>query len=354
MELRTLGRTELQVSVLAFGTMGFGGRGGFRVAGRTDTAQARRLVDHCLDAGVNFFDTADIYSGGGSEKILGRALAGRRDDVVLGTKVGGAMGGGPNDAGLSRQHVIAGCEDSLRRLGTDYVDLYQVHRWDGLTPLEETLTALDDLVQQGKVRYIGCSNFAAWQLMKALATSEREGLNRFCSQQIYYSLVAREVEYELVPISLDQGVGILVWSPLAGGFLSGKYTREQPAPEGSRRAQWGDPGTIDEERGYAIIAALEDVAATHGATVPQAALRWVAHQPGVSSVIVGARTEQQLADNLRAARWAMSEDELTLLENLSAPPLIYPYWHQQRESDDRLGPADRWPRRGLAPERAER
>jgi aryl-alcohol dehydrogenase-like predicted oxidoreductase len=344
-ELRTLGRSGLQVSALALGTMGFGGAGGFSAAGSTDVQGARRLVDMALDAGVNLIDTADIYSHGLSEEILGEALSGRRDEVVLATKVHGATGTGANEAGLSRRHIVAGCEASLRRLGTDYIDVYQAHAWDGLTPLEETLSAFDDLVRQGKVRYVGCSNYAGWQLMKALGVSEARGLERFSSQQIYYSLLAREAEYELVPIAQDQGVGIVVWSPLAGGFLSGKYGREDPAPEGSRRAEWGDPGQFDEDRAYAVIDALREIAAAHEASVPQAALRWLLHQPGVASVIVGARTPEQLEDNLGAARWSMTEDELAALDELTRPPLIYPYWHQERDNADRPGPFDRWPRR---------
>jgi aryl-alcohol dehydrogenase-like predicted oxidoreductase len=342
MERRPLGRSGLEVSVLSLGTLGFGGRGGFATAGRAGVTEATRLVDLAIEAGVNLFDTADVYSHGASEEVLGAALAGRRDEVLIATKVGAPLG--PGESGLAAERVVAGCEASLRRLGTDRIDLFQVHRWDGLVPLEETLGALDRLVEEGKVRHVGCSNFAAWQLMKALATSERERLRSFCSQQVYYSLVGREAEYELVPIALDQGVGMLVWSPLAGGFLTGKYTREDPAPAGSRRAEWGDPGTIDADRGYAIVRALQEIAAEHEATVPQAALRWVAEQAGVASVIVGARDERQLADNLGAARWRMSAEELDRLDELSLPPLLYPYWHQQAEPD-RLGPADRWPRR---------
>jgi aryl-alcohol dehydrogenase-like predicted oxidoreductase len=330
MRLRGLGRTGVQVSELALGTMGFGGAGGFSVAGSTDVQGARRMVDIALDAGVNLFDTADIYSGGLSEEILGQALAGRRDEVVLATKVRGATGPGPNDAGLSRRHVIAACEASLRRLGTDYIDLYQAHAWDGITPLEETLGAFDDLVRQGKVRYVGCSNYAGWQLMKALGVSE---------------LLAREAEYELVPIAQDQDVGIVVWSPLAGGFLSGKYGRDDPAPEGSRRAEWGDPGQFDEDRAYAVIDALREIASAHGVSVPQVALRWVLEQPGVVSAVVGARTHEQLEDNLGAAGWRMTEDELDALDELTLPPLIYPHWHQQRDNLDRPGPYDGWPRR---------
>ena len=325
--------------------MGFGGAGGFSAAGTTDVQGARRLVDTALDAGVNLFDTADIYSDGLSEEILGQALSGRRERVVLATKVRGATGDGPNDAGLSRRHVIAACEASLRRLGTDYIDLYQAHAWDGLTPLEETMAAFDDLVRQGKVRYVGCSNYAAWQLMKALGVSDAHGLERFCSQQIYYSLLAREAEYELVPIAQDQGVGIVVWSPLAGGFLSGKYSRDDPAPAGSRRAEWGDPGQFDEDRAYAVVEGLREIAGAHHVSVAQVALRWLLHQPGVASVVIGARTHDQLRDNLGAARWRMTEAELAALDELTLPPLIYPHWHQQRDNLDRPGPYDRWPRR---------
>jgi aryl-alcohol dehydrogenase-like predicted oxidoreductase len=304
--------------------------------GSTHVDEARRLVDLCLEAGVNLFDTADVYSQGASEEILGQALGKRRGDVILATKVHGRMGDGPNDVGQSRHHIIRACEDSLRRLGTDYIDLYQVHGFDALTPLEETLGALDDLVRSGKVRYIGCSNYSAWQLMKALCVSERKGLERFASQQVYYSLVARELEYELVPLSLDQGLGILVWSPLAGGFLSGKFRRGQAGPEGTRRSQRGDPGTIDEEKGYGIVDVLEEIAREHDATIAQAALNWVLRKPGVTSVIVGARTEEQLRDNLEAASWQMTEEEVRRLDEVSATPPIYPYWHQRRFNSERI------------------
>jgi aryl-alcohol dehydrogenase-like predicted oxidoreductase len=337
MEMRFLGSSGLRVSALAFGTMTFGGTNEFfRKVGSTQIDEARQLVDLCLEAGVNLFDTADVYSQGASEEILGQALSKRRDDVILATKVHGRMGDGPNDVGQSRHHIIRACEDSLRRLGTDYIDLYQVHGFDALTPLEETLGALDDLVRSGKVRYIGCSNYSAWHLMKALCVSERKGLERFVSQQVYYSLVARELEYELVPLSLDQGLGILVWSPLAGGFLSGKFRRGQPGPEGTRRSQRGDPGTIDEEKGYDIVDVLEEIAREHDATIAQAALNWVLHKPGVTSVIVGARTEEQLRDNLAAASWEMTEEEVQRLDEVSATPLIYPYWHQRRHNSERI------------------
>jgi len=332
MEMRRLGSSGLQVSALGFGTMTFGGVDNFRMVGTTGVDEARRLVDLCLEAGVNLFDTADGYSQGASEEILGQALKGRRDDVILATKVHSRMGPGPNDIGQSRHHIIRGCEASLRRLGTDYIDLYQVHGFDPQTPLEETLRALDDLVRSGKVRYIGCSNYSAWHLMKALGISERAGLERYVSQQVYYSLVARELENELVPLALDQGIGGIVWSPLAGGFLTGKYRRGQAGPQDTRRPQRGDPGTIDEERGFKILDVLEEIAQAHDATIPQAALNWLLRKPGVTSVLIGARREEQLLDNLKAATWTMSADEVRRLDAVSATPEPYPYWHQHRNN----------------------
>ena len=336
MEMRFLGNTGLQVSVLSLGTMTFGGEGRFGAMGDLGVDEAREFVDRSLDAGVNLFDTADVYSAGMSEEILGKALGDRRDEIVLATKVRGRMGEGTNDVGLSRHHIISGCEASLRRLGTDYIDLYQVHGWDALTPLEETLGALDDLVRSGKVRYIGCSNYSAWHLMKSLGVSELRELERFCSQQVNYSLVARELENELVPLSLDQGVGILVWSPLAAGFLSGKFRRGQDPPEGTRLSQLGAPGTIDEERGYDIVDALVEVAEAHDVSPAQAAINWLLRKRGVTSVIVGARNLDQLEDNLGAASWELDEDELRRLDEASEPPQIYPYWHQRKFAADRI------------------
>jgi len=286
-------------------------------------------------------DTADVYSAGASEEIVGRAIAGRRDDLLLATKARMPMGDGPNDAGLSRHHLIRACEASLRRLGTDYVDLYQVHEWDGLTPLEETLDALDHLVRSGKVRYIGCSNYAGWHLMKALGITERRGLQRFASQQIYYSLQARDAEYELVPIAVDQGVGIMVWSPLAGGLLSGKYRRGQKGPEGSRHlTDWNEPPVRDEEQLYDIVDALVEIAEARGASPAQVALAWLLGRPGVATVVVGARTDEQLADNLKAADLRLTDEQRARLDELSAPPLLYPFWHQAKTASDRLSPAD--------------
>lgn len=336
MEMRFLGKSGLKVSTLSFGTMTFGGGDNFfQHMGGTQLDEAQRLVDICLDAGVNMFDTADVYSHGLSEELLGKTLSKRRQDVIIATKAYARMSDNPNDLGLSRYHLIRACEDSLRRLGTDYIDVYQVHGFDALTPLEETLRALDDLVRSGKVRYIGCSNYSGWHLMKALSISEREGLERYVSQQVYYSLVSRELEYELVPLSLDQGVGILVWSPLAFGFLSGKYRRNQPEPEGTRRSTLGDIENLDLEKGYDIIETLSEVANAHGVTIAQAALKWLLHQPGITSVIVGARNEQQLRDNLGAATWEMTREEVQKLNSVSAVPPIYPYWHQRKYGAER-------------------
>jgi aryl-alcohol dehydrogenase-like predicted oxidoreductase len=341
MEYRQLGHSGLRVSALTLGTMTFGGRGNFAKVGATDVDSATRQVDMCLDAGVNLVDTADIYSDGLSEEIVGKTLRGRRDRVLLATKARMAMGEGPNDAGLSRHHIIRACEASLRRMGTDYIDLYQVHEWDGHTPLEETLDALDHLVHTGKVRYIGCSNYAGWHLMKALGISERRGYQRFISQQIYYSLQMRDAEYELVPAGLDQGVGILVWSPLAGGLLSGKYRRGQEHPEGSRHlTDWNEPPVHDEEQLYDIVDALVDIAEAHDVSPAQLALAWTLGRPGVASIVVGARTEEQLADNLGAADLTLGADERARLDELSAPRLMYPYWHQAKTSSDRLSDAD--------------
>jgi aryl-alcohol dehydrogenase-like predicted oxidoreductase len=298
--------------------------------GNTQVEEARRLIDICLEAGMTTFDTADIYSTGKSEEVLGQALGARRKDVVLATKVFARMGPGAHAVGLSRQHIIEGCEASLRRLRTDYIDLYQAHNFDALVPLEEQLRAFDDLVRAGKVRYIGCSNFSGWHLMKALGISEREGLTRFISQQINYSLMARDAEHELVPVGLDQGVGILVWSPLQFGWLSGKFRRGQQAPSDSRLATLETPGMFDEERTYNIIDVLGNIAAGRDVSVAQVALNWLTRKPGVDSVIIGARTEQQLRDNLASVQWNLTSEEVGQLDEVSATPVPYPYWHQQK------------------------
>ena len=341
MRYRQLGASGLRVSVLTMGTMTFGGKGGFASVGSTDVEGARRQLDRCLEAGVNLVDTADVYSDGLSEEIVGQVLEGRREDVLLATKARMPMGDGPNDAGLSRHHLVSACEASLRRLRTDRIDLYQVHEWDGQTPLDETLQALDDLVRAGKVRYVGCSNYAGWQLMKALAIAQRRRLPRFVSQQIHYTLQAREAEYELVPIAIDQGLGMLVWSPLAGGLLSGKYRRDQPGPEGSRLLSgWDEPPVRDQDKLYDIVELVVEVAKQRDASPAQVALAWLLERPAVTSVIVGARTTEQLVDNLGAADLSLSEEELARLEEVSRPPLLYPYWHQAKTAADRLGPAD--------------
>ena len=340
MEYRRLGRSGLFVSALTLGTMTFGGGGAFSKVGSTDVAGARRQVEMCLDAGINLFDTANIYSGGESEEVLGEAIAGRRDDVLIATKVRMSVGSGPNDTGLSRHHIIRQCEKSLRRLRTDYIDLYQVHQWDGITPLEETLEALDTLVRSGKVRYVGSSNYSGWQLMKALGISERLGLQRYVSQQIHYTLQAREAEYELVPLAIDQECPILVWSPLAGGLLSGKYRRDKEASEGRHVEGWDEPPVRDTDGLYDIVDVLVAIAEGRGVSAAQVALSWLLGRPGVASVIVGARTDEQLADNLKAAELRLTEEERQRLAEVSAPPLIYPHWHQAKTASDRLGTAD--------------
>ena len=341
MEYRALGRSGLRISVLTMGTMTFGGRGPFKNVGTTDVAEATRQVDMCLEAGVNLIDTADVYSGGQAEEIVGEVLRGRRDEVLVATKVRMPMGDGPNDAGLSRQHIISGCEASLRRLGTDHIDLYQVHEWDGQTPVEETLHALDHLVRSGKVRYLGASNYTGWQLMKALGTAGRLDLPPFVSQQIYYSLQARDAEYELIPLAVDQGLGVLVWSPLAGGLLSGKYRRNHEAPAGSRQlTDWDEPPVYDTERLHDTVEVLVSIGQQRGVSAAQVALAYLLAKPAVTSLVIGARTSEQLADNLAAASLSLTEAERAELDKVSAPPLLYPYWHQAKTARDRLSPAD--------------
>ncbi|MFI7066751.1 aldo/keto reductase [Kribbella sp. NPDC050124] len=341
MEYRQLGSSGLRVSALTLGTMTFGGTGWAKAVGTTDVDGAKRQIALAIDAGVNLIDTADVYSAGRSEEIVGTALAGRRDEVLLATKVRMPMGAGPNDAGLSRHHIIRAAEASLRRLQTDHIDLYQAHEWDGQTPLEETLAAFDALVQAGKVRYIGASNYTGWQLMKSLSISERDGHSRYVSQQIYYSLQARDAEADLVPVSVDQGLGILVWSPLAGGLLSGKYRPNQPTPEGTRRFEgWNEPPVYDDRRLYDTIDILIEIAGDHGVSAAQVALAWLLGRPAVTSVVIGARTDEQLADNLAAARLELSDDERSRLDQVSQEPLRYPHWHQRNIAADRLSPAD--------------
>lgn len=339
MEYRQLGRSGLMVSTLTMGTMTFGGKGNFGKVGTTDLAGAKRQIDMCVEAGINLIDTADIYSTGLSEEIVGEAIAGHKD-LLLATKARFPMGEGPNNRGLSRYHLVNACEASLKRLKLDVIDLYQLHQWDGVTPVQEMLEALDMLQRQGKIRYVGCSNFSGWHVMKALGIAERERLPRFVSQQIHYTLQAREAEQELVPISLDQGLGILVWSPIAGGLLSGKYRRGQPQPEGRALNEWKEPPIYDENRLYDIVDALVKVAEGRGVPAAQVALAWLLGRPGVTSVIVGARTDEQLKSNLGAGDLKLTADERATLDKVSATPLAYPYWHQAWTASERLGAAD--------------
>jgi aryl-alcohol dehydrogenase-like predicted oxidoreductase len=336
MKYRLLADTGVFVSELCLGAMTFGGRGQmWEVIGGLDQLAVDAIVGRALDAGVNFIDTADVYSAGESETMVGKALAARRSQVVLATKVRGRMGKGANQVGLSRLHIIEGVEASLTRLGTDYIDLYQIHRFDPLTRLEDTLRALDDLVRAGKVRYIGCSNLAAWQLMKALAISREEGLERFKCTQSYYSLAGRELEREMIPLLKDQHVGLLVWSPLAGGFLSGKFTRDGKDAS-ARRATFDFP-PVDKEKAFAIVDLMRTVAATHGASVAQIALAWVLARDAVTSVIIGARKLAQLDDNLKAVDVTLSPEELRALDEVSRLPSEYPAWMDVLPSDRRPG-----------------
>jgi aryl-alcohol dehydrogenase-like predicted oxidoreductase len=336
MKTRFLGNTGVRVSELCFGAMTFGGKDYWANIGQVGQKEADDLVNIAIDGGINFFDTADVYSEGMSELLLGKALGTRRNSVVLATKVRGRTGSGPNDVGLSRRHIIDSCNTSLKRLGTDYIDLYQVHSFDPRTPLEETLRTLDDLVREGKVRYVGASNFAGWQLMKALAISDTQHLERFITLQAFYSLIARDLENELVPLSLDQHLGILPWSPLGGGFLTGKYRRGKPRPEGARRS---NPTAqflqFDEGKGFDIVDELEKTARKYGATITQAALNYLLRKPGVTSVIVGARNKEQLTDNLKTVDWEIAAEEVARLDTLTTPPRVYPYWMLERMSQDR-------------------
>ena len=341
MEYRQLGNSGLKVSVVAIGTMTFGAGGGFARLGNVGLADARRIIDHAVATGVNLIDTSDIYSAGASEEMIGQALEGKRGGMLIATKARFAMGAGANDRGLSRWHLIRACEASLKRLRTDVIDLYQVHQWDGLTPLEETMEALDSLVRNGKVRYVGCSNYSGWHLMKAMEIARRDGRVPFVSQQIHYTLQAREAEYELIPIAVDQKVGVLVWSPIAGGLLSGKHRRDVKTPEGTRQfAGWREPPVRDEGKLWDIVEALVAIAEKRDVSAAQVALAWLLGRPGVTSLIVGGRTAAQFADNLAAAELKLTAEERASLDSVSQPPLLYPYWHQAMAAKDRLGAAD--------------
>ena len=333
MEFRQLGKSGFKVPVLSMGTGTFGGQGDFfKEWGSTDAAGATHLVDVCLDAGLSMFDSADVYSSGAAEEILGKAIKGRRNRVLISTKGTFRFGEGPNDVGSSRFHLIEAVEGSLRRIGTDYIDFYQLHAFDAVTPIEETLQTLDDLVRAGKIRYIGCSNFSGWHLMKSLAISEKYGLARYVGHQAYYSLVGRDYEWELMPLALDQGVGCVVWSPLGWGRLTGKIRRGHPKPEVSRLnskivIDYGPP--VSDEHVYKVVDALDAVAAETGKTVPQIALNWLLQRPSVANIIIGARNEKQLRDNLGAVGWNLTPEQVAKLDAASAVNLAYPYWHQR-------------------------
>jgi aryl-alcohol dehydrogenase-like predicted oxidoreductase len=332
MEYRQLGGSGLKVPALSFGTATFGGSNEFfKGFGDTEAAGASRLVDICLDAGLTMFDSADVYSAGQAEEILGKAIKGRRDRVLISTKGTFRSGSGPNDVGSSRQHLIEAVNNSLRRLGTDYIDLYQLHGFDALTPVEETLGTLDALVHAGKIRYIGCSNFSGWHLMKALAVSDSRGLARYVAHQAYYSLVGREFEWELMPLAIDQKVGTVVWSPLGWGRLTGKIRRGSPLPETTRlrtKVVVDNGPPVPDELLYRVVDALDEIAKQTGKTVPQIALNWLLQRPTVATLIIGARNEEQLRQNLGAVGWSLTRDEIAALDAASVTTKVYPYWHQ--------------------------
>lgn len=341
MENRLLGASGLRVPVLSFGAGTFGGQGPlFSAWGDSDAAEARRLIDICLEAGVALFDTADVYSNGASEQVLGEAVKGRRDRVLLSTKTGLPMGDGPNDAGTSRLRLIKAVEDALRRLGTDYIDLLQLHAFDAFTPAEEILSALDDLVRSGKVRYAGVSNFAGWQLMKSLAVADRHGYPRYVAHQVYYSLVGRDYEHDLMPLALDQGVGALVWSPLGWGRLTGKVRRGRPLPSHSRLHQTADFGPpVDEALLFDVVDVLDQIAEETGRSIPQIAINWLLARPSVTSVIMGARNEAQLRDNLGAVGWTLAQEQIARLNAVSAATAPYPHFpYRRQEGFARLNP----------------
>jgi aryl-alcohol dehydrogenase-like predicted oxidoreductase len=336
MEYRQLGASGLFVPVLSFGAATFGGGNEFFKAwGSTQVSEAKRLVDICLDAGLNFFDTADVYSQGMSEEILGRAIDGKRSRTLISTKATFPFGEGPNNQGSSRLRLIRQVEGSLKRLGTDYIDLYHMHGFDGNTPVEETLRALDDLIESGKLRYIAASNFSGWHLMKSLAIADKYGWNRYVGHQVYYSLINREYEWELMPLGIDQRVGALVWSPLAAGRLGGKFQRGKPAPKETRVAQGGSPvpdAVINDEVFYQVLDVLGELANETGKTVAQIAINWLLQRPTVANIIIGARNEDQLKQNLGAIGWNLSIEQIKRLDDASTLPTIYPYWHQRQNT----------------------
>jgi aryl-alcohol dehydrogenase-like predicted oxidoreductase len=333
MEYRLLGGSGLKVPALAFGTGTFGGTTPlFKAWGTVDVKEATAMVDLCMDAGLNLFDSADVYSRGMAEEILGKAIKGRRDAILISTKATFRGGDGPNDVGSSRHHLVRSVEASLRRLGTDYIDLFQLHGFDALTPIEETLAALDDLVRAGRIRYLGCSNFSGWHLMKSLAVSEKHGLARYVAHQAYYSLVGRDYEWELMPLALDQKVGAVVWSPLGWGRLTGRFRRGAPRPETSRlnekTALEAGP-QVEDEYLFRVVDALDEIARETGRSIPQVALNWLLQRPTVSTVIIGARNQEQLRQNLGAIGWNLTSEQIRKLDDASRVPLPYPYWHQK-------------------------
>ncbi|MDH4440167.1 MAG: aldo/keto reductase [Rhizobium sp.] len=341
MQYRTLGRSGLKVSTIAMGTFSFGGVGGFAKVASQGVDEARRLVDFCIDKGVNLFDTANMYSLGRSEEILGEALGAKRNDVLISSKARMRIGEGPNDEGVSRYHLIRECERSLKRLQRDHIDIYFMHEWDGTTPIDEMLSALDTLRQQGKIRYIGCSNYSGWHIMKALGIADMKNLPRFITQQIHYTLEAREAEYELLPISVDQGLGVMVWSPLAAGLLSGAFGRNKAPSDSRQAAGWTEPPIRDTERLWAITDVLEEIAAKRGVSVAQVSLAWTLSRPAISTLVVGGLSEAQFADNIAAVDLQLDDEDLQKLNHVSRPPYIYPYWHQHNFAADRFSPADR-------------
>ncbi len=342
MEYRQLGRSGLKISLHTLGTMNFSGDGFFGMAGSLAVKDAKRLVDIAVDHGVNMLDTSNAYTRGKSEEALGEILQGRSNQLMVGTKVRFPMGEGPNEQGLSRFHIINECEASLKRLKRDVIDLYFLHEWDGLTPVDEMMGALDHLVKQGKVRYIGCSNFSGWHIMKCLMAAERHNLQRFVCQQIHYTPESRDAEFELMPIAVDQGVGIQVWSPIAGGLLSGKFRKGKPDPKVSRHLSgWSEPPIYNQDRLYNIIETLAVIGEKHKVSAAQVTLAWIASRPGVASVIVGARNEEQLNDNLASAQLKLSVDEIKAIEDAGRPNQPYPYWHQCWSAADRLGSSDK-------------
>jgi aryl-alcohol dehydrogenase-like predicted oxidoreductase len=331
MEYRYLGKSGFRVPALSFGTGTFGGKGEFFAAwGSTDVQEASRLIDICLDAGLTMFDSADIYSAGAAEEVLGQAIAGRpRDSLIISTKATFRASKAPNDVGSSRAHLITAVEKALKRLGTEYIDLFQLHGFDAMTPVEETIATLDDLVRAGKIRYIGVSNFSGWHLMKSLAAQDRLGAVRYVANQTYYSLIGRDYEWELMPLAIDQGVGAVVWSPLGWGRLTGKIRRDQPLPDNSRLHKTADMGPpVQDEHVFRVVDALDKVAAETGKTVPQIALNWLLQRPTVATVVVGARNEEQLRQNLGAVGWNLTADQVKTLDDASQVTLPYPYWHQ--------------------------